>query len=88
MNHQPLRRFPWWASILIGATLYCALTYLAPHLQPANDTLAKLFALAPELAPIVTIPFLLLGAKQLYDIPPEEPDQDDDSPNVPPGPEQ
>lgn len=46
---------------------YCTLNYLVPELDPAHPTLQKLTQAAPTFAPIVTILFLLLAAKQLYD---------------------
>ncbi len=46
---------------------YCTLKYLVPELHPTNPTLQKLTQAAPTFAPLVTIPFLLLAAKQLYD---------------------
>lgn len=69
-------RWPWWLSVLIGAILYCSLRYLVPKIAPivpineqgaALSLFENLVGLAPDLAPVLTIPFLLLGAKQLYD---------------------
>lgn len=72
-------RTPWWVSVLLAIVSYCALKYLIPELQPTSPTLKILFQAAPSFAPIVTIPFLLLAAKQLYDTDkPEEKDSDKD----------
>lgn len=60
-------RTPWWVSVLLAILCYCTLKYLVPQLQPASPGLARLFQAAPSFAPIVTIPLLLLAAKQLYD---------------------
>jgi hypothetical protein len=38
-----------------------------PELQPTSRVLQKMIQAAPQFAPLVTIPFLLLAAKQLYD---------------------
>lgn len=60
-------RTPWWLSVLMAIASYCTLKYLVPELHPTNLTLQKLTLAAPTFAPLVTIPFLLLAAKQLYD---------------------
>lgn len=60
-------RTPWWVSVLLAILCYCTLKYLVPQLQPTSPGLAKLIQAAPSFAPIVTIPLLLLAAKQLYD---------------------
>jgi hypothetical protein len=68
-------RTPWWVSVLLAVICYCTLKYLIPQLQPTTPALAKLIQAAPSFAPIVTIPLLLLAAKQLYDTDkPEEKD--------------
>lgn len=61
------KRFPWWVSVLAAIISYCLLKYLVPELQPTGATWQQLVQAAPTFAPIVTIPFLLLAAKQLYD---------------------
>lgn len=63
----PTRRIPWWVSILMAIGSYCCLKYIVPELHLENPTLEKLSKAAPSFAPLVTIPFLLLAAKQLYD---------------------
>ena len=68
-------RTPWWLSVLLAVICYCTLKYLVPQLQPTTPTLAKLIQAAPSFAPIVTIPLLLLAAKQLYDT--EDPEEKD-----------
>jgi len=59
---------PWWTSVLLALGSYCLLKYLLPGLHPENTVLEKLFQLAPKLAPPAAILFLLLAAKQLYDV--------------------
>jgi len=61
------QRFPWWLSIIIAAASYYSLKYLIPGLVPETSAMYKLSQAAPTIAPIITIGFLLLGAKQLYD---------------------
>ncbi len=61
-------RFPWWVSVLLAIGSYCSLKFVIPGLQPTNPALLKLAQAAPSFAPIITILFLLLAAKQLYDI--------------------
>jgi hypothetical protein len=63
------KRIPWWAYIIIAAFLYVGLTYFAPTLQAENQWVSILLRVAPDLAPIGSIAFLLLGAKVLYDSP-------------------
>lgn len=64
--------FPWWVSILAAIAVYCGLKYLLPGLHPKSEGLRIFFELGPTAAPVATIPFLLLAAKQLYDTVPEE----------------
>lgn len=73
---QQVKRFPWWGSVICAIATYCTLKYVLPELAPANQTLQELFQLGPVAAPVLTIPFLLLAAKQLYDndIQPEDPE--------------
>lgn len=58
---------PWWVSILCAVGTYCTLKYVLPELRPADQKFGDLFQLGPIAAPVLTIPFLLLAAKQLYD---------------------
>lgn len=81
-------RITWWVSVIIAVCCYCGLKYLVPALHPASPFLQKLALAAPSFAPIITIPLLLLAAKQLYDT--NEPpgndkagDRDDDQENGP-----
>lgn len=60
-------RLPWWGSVLLAAGIYCVLKYGVPLLHPASPGLEKLVGAAPVFAPFLTIPWLLLAAKQLYD---------------------
>ncbi len=72
-------KFPWWLSILSGAALYILCTWLLPNVETRNAGLNRFFAAAPNLAPILSIPFLLLGAKLLYDLPSADADEKEDS---------
>ncbi len=62
------KKMPWWASVLLAIGSYYLLKYLLPGLHPEHAGLQKLFQLAPNLAPPAAILFLLLAAKQLYDV--------------------
>ena len=64
---QQLKGIPWWVSVIGAIVTYCVLKYVLPELDPATQTLQELFQLGPAAAPVLTIPFLLLAAKQLYD---------------------
>lgn len=70
-NELPSRkapiRVPWWVSVLLAIASYCTLKFAVPELPLTNVTLQKLAQAAPTFAPLATIPFLLLAAKQLYD---------------------
>lgn len=69
--------YPWWLSIIVATVLYCLFRYLLPTLSPTHPALQKFFRLAPDIAPVITIPFLLLGAKQLYEGTTPEGDNED-----------
>lgn len=69
---QKSSTFPWWGTILSAIFAYCLLKYGFPRIPSENESLARLFQMGPMIAPVVTIPLLLLAAKQLYDIPPEQ----------------
>ena len=73
------KRLPWWVSILLAIGSYCTLKFVMPELHLTNSTLQKLVQAAPTFAPLVTIPFLLLAAKQLYDT--DVGDEDDNEPD-------
>ena len=62
------KHFPWWISVLLAAGSYCILKFVIPNLSPDNTTLQSLVQAAPTFAPLAAIPFLLLAAKQLYDV--------------------
>ena len=66
-NRNEVKRIPWWVSIIAAITTYCTLKYVVPELSPANEKVQDIFQLGPVVAPVLTIPFLLLAAKQLYD---------------------
>jgi len=87
----PARRFPWWGTIILAIAAYCSLKYGAPLLTTGKPELDAFLRQTPALAPIVTIPLLLLAAKQLYDIPSANPpdadepaEKKDDSDEEPP----
>jgi len=87
----PARRFPWWGTVILAIAAYCSLKYGTPLLSTGIPELDAFLRKTPALAPIVTIPLLLLAAKQLYDIPSatqpdtDEPtEEDDDSDEEPP----
>ncbi|MGB3221563.1 MAG: hypothetical protein WBB23_02065 [Desulforhopalus sp.] len=61
-------RIPWWINILLATGSYCGLKYIVPELHFTQPFLQSLAQAAPTFAPLATIPFLLLAAKQLYDV--------------------
>lgn len=63
---------PWWASVLMAVICYTLLKYFIPTLQSENRTIQRLIEAAPTFAPLMAIPFLLLAAKQLYDVDPAD----------------
>lgn len=75
-----IRHIPWWVSIICAITTYCTLKYILPDLAPGSQKLNDLFQFGPVAAPVLTIPFLLLAAKQLYDtdLPEEKFEENDD----------
>ncbi len=72
-------RLPWWVSVFLAIGCYCSLKFVVPSLQLTNPTWQKMAQAAPTFAPLVTIPFLLLAAKQLYDV--NVDDEDDNKPD-------
>ncbi len=79
-------RMPWWASILLAIAFYCALKYGIPRLYLTHPALEQLAQAAPNFAPILAIPWLLLAAKQLYDTdaPEDKADEAEDKHQKPP----
>jgi hypothetical protein len=75
------RRLPWWVSVLLAIGSYCSLKFVVPGLQLTSPTWQKLAQAAPTFAPLVTIPFLLLAAKQLYDVNEDGRENQDDEPD-------
>ncbi|MFT5699503.1 MAG: hypothetical protein ACI8ZB_002363 [Desulforhopalus sp.] len=74
---KPTQRIPWWVSIIGAIATYGMLKYVLPEIAWGNQGLNDFFQLAPVAAPVLTIPFLLLAAKQLYDTDlPEEKSKD------------
>jgi hypothetical protein len=71
-------RLPWWINILLAIGSYCGLKFIVPELHFTHPTLQSLAQAAPAFAPLATIPFLLLAAKQLYDV--DNPVKDDEKP--------
>lgn len=71
----------WWVSVLLAITVYMGLKYLVPGLFQEDSPLFKICQTAPNFAPLASIPFLLLAAKQLYDteLPQEEIDESNHS---------
>jgi hypothetical protein len=67
---------PWWTTVLMALACYALLKYFIPTLQSENIKIQGLIKAAPTFAPLVAIPFLLLAAKQLYDVAPAD-KQDD-----------
>jgi hypothetical protein len=63
-----LFHIPWWINILLAISSYCGLKFVVPELHFTHPTLQNLTQAAPAFAPLATIPFLLLAAKQLYDV--------------------
>ena len=61
-------RIPWWINILLAIGSYCSLKFVVPELHFTHPALQSLAEAAPAFAPLATIPFLLLAAKQLYDV--------------------
>lgn len=71
-------RIPWWINILLAIGIYCGLKFVVPELHVTQPALQNLAEAAPAFAPLATIPFLLLAAKQLYDV--DNVVKDDDKP--------
>jgi hypothetical protein len=65
---KPTRRIPWWVNVLLAIGSYCTLKYVVPEIHLTHPTWQNLAQAAPTFAPLTTIPFLLLAAKQLYDV--------------------
>ncbi len=80
---KEVRRIPWWVSIVCAIGTYCSLKYIVPEIQTTNETLSNLFEMGPIAAPVLTIPLLLLAAKQLYDtdLPEENREENDQTEN-------
>ncbi len=73
---RPPHGLPWWLYILLAIGSYCMLKYVVPGIPLSSPVFHKFFQAAPTFAPLVTILFLLLGAKRLYDI-----DRQEEEPN-------
>ncbi len=68
MAAKPTRHIPWWVNVLLAIGSYCTLKYVVPEIHLPHPTWQNLAQAAPTFAPLATIPFLLLAAKQLYDV--------------------
>jgi hypothetical protein len=68
---------------MVAIAVYSTMKYVLPGLSTGTQGLAKICQLAPSFAPVITIPLLLLGAKQLYDGTGTEEDQDPNSDDDP-----
>lgn len=55
----------------MAVVCYALLKYFIPTLQSENPKVQGLIEASPTFAPLVAIPFLLLAAKQLYDVAPD-----------------
>ncbi len=64
---RPAPRLPWWIFIMLAIGSYCTLKYLLPNLHFTNPNLQKFIQATPTFAPPISILFLLLAAKRLYD---------------------
>jgi len=62
------RSIPWWVNVLLAIGSYCTLKFVVPEIHLTHPTWQNLAQAAPTFAPLATIPFLLLAAKQLYDV--------------------
>ena len=74
-KHPPHRqkRIPWWVFLLCAVCVYPLFYYAIPWVvQGSSET--ELIVLCRQIAPLVTIPFLLLAACGIYaDEPPRDP---------------
>lgn len=73
---RPPHGLPWWLYIVLAIGSYCMLKYVVPGIHLTNPAFQKFFLAAPTFAAPVTILFLLLGAKRLYDT-----DRQEEEPN-------
>ncbi len=64
---QRRSRITWWNSLLLAICSYIFFKYTAPTLNLQHPVLQELCKASPTFAPIITIGFLLLAAKKLYD---------------------
>ncbi len=79
MNRKKTQRyFPWWLYLILAIVIYSLFKYVLPN----TDTLSpQLQGLAEQVAPILTIIFLILAANGLYNSqsPPSSDDNDNGS---------
>ncbi len=80
---QPHRKrhslFPWWLHVLLAIFIYTACKYIIPDLLAENTFLHDFGKVAPSIAPIGAIVFLLLAANTLYNSEPEEKEEEDEA---------
>ncbi len=84
-SRKTTRTLPWWLHILLAILVYAGGKYLLPVLSPENIFLDHLLRIAPIIAPIGAIVFLLLAANALYasdpvkkDVPSSQEDDEED----------
>lgn len=68
-----MSRFPWWGSVVLAIIGYLGCKYGPLYLLDPQHRLSDLL---PQFAPVVAMGFLLLAAKQLYDHPDEQGEND------------
>lgn len=70
---KPFPPWPWWVSLVLGSIIYIVCKYVLPTFDNSPEPLRTFSRIGSQIAPVLTIPFLLLAARQLYDnIPPNE----------------
>ncbi len=81
-HHQPHTKhhpfFPWWLHVLLAIFLYIGCKYILPDLLAQNTFLHGLGEVAPTIAPIGAIVFLLLAANALYNSKTEEKEDEEE----------
>ncbi len=64
MNTREIpRHIPWWVHLLLAITAYVLLKYVLPQIEGISP---KMQGIAEQLAPIITIDFLVLAGNGLY----------------------
>lgn len=65
MNKTSIK-ISWWLYLILAILSYYIFSYILPTFSTTGSNLDKLFEMAPEAAPIISIVFLLLAANGLY----------------------